>query len=166
MHSQTRIAILGAGVIGRRHVAWLRDQPRCIVDGIADPADAARAYCASEDVPWFADYRDLLDTKPDGVIVATPSDLHLPMGLECLGRGLPMLMEKPVADTVAAATEFANAVAASAVPVLVGHYRCHSPIVIAARDIIAAGELGRLVSVSLRLMFLKPDDYFLPAWRS
>jgi predicted dehydrogenase len=57
-------------------------------------------------------------------------------------------------------------VAESDVPVLVGHYRRHSPIIIAARDIITAGELGRLISVSLRLMFLKPDDYFLPNWRS
>lgn len=166
MHNDIRIAIVGGGVIGRRHVAWLRQQPGCSVAGLADPSDEARAFCAANDLPWLADYRRLLDTNPDGAIIATPNALHLPMGLECLARGIPTLMEKPVADSVASAVEFTRAVEGSAVPVLIGHYRRYSAVLNAARDIITSGTLGRIVSIDLRLMFLKPDDYFLPAWRS
>lgn len=166
MKNAIRIAIIGGGVIGRRHVAWLRQQADCTVAGLADPSNEARAYADSHGLAWFADYRTLLDSKPDGVIVCTPNSLHLPMGLACLARGIPTLMEKPVADTAAAATELTRAVQSSSTPVLIGHYRRHSTTVIAARDIIASGELGRLVSIDIRLMFLKPDDYFLPAWRT
>ena len=166
MTSAVRIAVVGGGVIGRRHVAWLRDQPDCVVTGIADPSEDARVFCADQNLPWFADYRVLLDTKTDGAIICTPNSMHLPMGLECLARGLPMLMEKPVADTAAAAIAFTRAAQASTTPVLIGHYRRHSTTAIAARDMIAAGELGRLVSIDLRLMFLKPHDYFRAEWRS
>lgn len=166
MTDSTRIAIIGAGVIGRRHVGWLRRQPGCEVIGVADPSPAARDFCAAEGLDWFAEYRPLLDRRPDGVIIATPNGMHLPMGLECLARGLPTLMEKPVADTVASAIAFTQAALDSRVPVLVGHHRRHNPAVLEARRIIAAGELGRLVAIDIRMMFLKPDDYFAPAWRT
>lgn len=160
-----RIGIIGAGYIGKRHLAWLRQQPDCLVAGVADPTEAARAWCAEAGVDWSADYRDLLDRDLDGVIVGTPNATHLPIGLDCIARKLPMLMEKPLAETVAAATELAAAAKRAAVPVLVGHYRRHNPEVVAAKRLIETGAIGRLVAVSLRLAFFKPDGYFAPEWR-
>jgi predicted dehydrogenase len=165
MTAPLRIAVLGAGWIGRKHVDWLRQQPDCIVVGVADPSEAARAWCEGQRVDWTADYRKLLDQSLDGVIVATPNATHLPIGLDCIAKGLPMLMEKPLADTVAAATELALAARRAGVPVLVGHYRRHNPHVVAARRLIEAGAIGRLAAVSLRLAFLKPESYFAPEWR-
>jgi predicted dehydrogenase len=160
-----RIAVFGAGYIGSKHADWLRQQPDCVVAGIADPSEAARAWCEAQGFAWAADYRHLLDRPLDGVVVATPNATHLPIGLDCIARKLPMLMEKPLADTVAAAAELAVAAKRAEVPVLVGHYRRHNPHVVAARRLILSGAIGRLVAVSLRLAFLKPDDYFLPEWR-
>lgn len=160
-----RIGIVGAGYIGRKHADWFCRQPDCTVAGVADPTAAARDWCAAQGLDWTADYRDLLGKDLDGVIVATPNASHLPIGLDCIAKRLPMLMEKPLADTVAAATELAVAARRAGVPVLVGHYRRHSPEVVAAKRMIEEGAIGRLVAVSLRLVFLKPDDYFLPEWR-
>ncbi|MDQ0467691.1 Gfo/Idh/MocA family protein [Labrys wisconsinensis] len=164
MTAPLRVAVIGAGYIGRRHADWLAAHPGCVVAGIADPADAAREHCAARGIPWFADFRDLIG-RADAAVVAAPNALHLAVGLACLEHGLPVLVEKPLADTAAAATAFAAAARRSGVPVLVGFYRRHGAVLQEARRRIAAGDLGRIVTASLRLVFLKPDVYFEPAWR-
>ncbi|AMJ61550.1 Gfo/Idh/MocA family protein [Bosea sp. PAMC 26642] len=165
MTASTRIAIIGAGVIGKRHAAWLRRSPGCRIVAVADPSDDARRFCESEGLPWFANTADVWHERPDGVIVATPNVLHLQVGLECIANKKPMLMEKPVADTVEAATKLTAAAADANVPILIGHYRRHSPTIREARRIVQSGEIGKLVCLDMRLTFCKPDDYFKPEWR-
>jgi predicted dehydrogenase len=104
-------------------------------------------------------------TRPDGAIVALPNQLHLPAGLACIRRGIPCLMEKPVADTLAAARSLAEASEAAGVPILVGHHRRHSPDIAEARRLVQAGALGELVAVSGLCLFNKNADYFDAAWR-
>lgn len=99
-----RIAIIGAGLIGRTHINVIRQEWRCEVAAIADPLPAAAAYTSEQGIPYFADYAEMLDqVKPDGAIVATPNALHVPAAIACAERGVPMLVEKPVAETIEAA---------------------------------------------------------------
>ena len=82
----------------------------------------------------YADYRQMLErVKPDGVIIATPNALHVPAGLACVQRGIPILVEKPIADTVAASNELVTAAERARVPLLVGHHRRHNPLLEKAR---------------------------------
>lgn len=60
--------------------------------------------------------------QPQGVINATPNILHLPCALACIERGIPVLVEKPVADSPQRARELVDAAARHQVPVLVGHH--------------------------------------------
>ena len=49
----------------------------------------------------FADYRQLLDeARPEAVIIASPNQLHAETGIECARRGIHILIEKPVTDTL------------------------------------------------------------------
>jgi predicted dehydrogenase len=74
--------------------------------------------------------------------------------------GIPMLMEKPVCDTVEEALQFAEAAENANVPVLVGHHRRHSPLIGRAKRLIDSGSLGRITAVNALCWFLKPTDYF------
>ncbi|EDP64203.1 putative oxidoreductase [alpha proteobacterium BAL199] len=103
--------------------------------------------------------------RPDGVIVAAPNQLHLAVGLACVERGIPALVEKPLADTLDAGAELVLAAEAKGVPLLVGHHRRYNPMVEATREILARGELGRLVAVNAMWSARKPDAYFDAAWR-
>jgi len=86
--------------------------------------------------------------------------------LACIARGIAVLVEKPVADTLAEALRLADAVERSGVPVLVGHHRRHSAAMAAAREAIDSGVLGRLVAVQGSALFHKPASYFDEApWR-
>ncbi len=77
-----RIAVVGAGLIGRRHAAHVQACPEAKLHAIVDPTDAAREVAAAAGVPWFAEIGAMLAAgKPDAVIVATPNSLHVEHGL-------------------------------------------------------------------------------------
>jgi predicted dehydrogenase len=166
MNRKLRFAIAGAGLIGRAHWMRMLASSSCELIGFADPFPSATALAAEAGVPLYPDLEALLaSARPDGVILATPNALHVPGALACVQAGVPALVEKPVADSLAEAERLAAAVEASNVPVLVGHHRRHSAVLEAARETIASGRLGKLVAVTASATFHKPDEYFEATWR-
>lgn len=166
MNTRLPIALIGAGGIGRTHAQRLLRHPDAALAGIADPKPAGRAYAESIGAPWFADPRELLDqTKPGAVLVATPNATHTAIGLDCIARGIPVLMEKPIADTLAEAERLCAAAEKAGVPLLVGHQRRHSVRVRTAKTWMTEGRIGRPVAANVMATWLKPDDYFDLAWR-
>ncbi|MEU3269353.1 Gfo/Idh/MocA family oxidoreductase [Saccharomonospora sp. NPDC006951] len=162
--SRVRVAVVGAGLIGRRHIELVRAHPRCELVSVVDPDAEARAR---GNVPGYAELPDMLAAaRPDGVIVASPNRLHAEHVLCCVEAGIPVLVEKPLADSVTAGAAMIAAAEAEGVPLLVGHHRRHSPILAAAQETVRRGRLGRLVAVQGSALFCKPDDYFTDAsWR-
>lgn len=166
MSAPMRIGVAGAGLIGRRHIELIQASGDCVLAGIADPSPAAKDYAQALNVPCYPDHRALLaQQKPDGVVIASPNTLHLPMALDCAEAGVPALIEKPVTETVAAARRLCAAVKRTGVPMLVGHHRRHNPIIKSARETVASGKLGQLTAVVGLWLLKKPDDYFEVAWR-
>ena len=160
----TKIVVVGAGLIGRKHIEVVRQE--AILDGIIDPSDAAKIYAADLEVPWFPSIENYLDvSRADGAIIATPNQLHLQNATAFIEAGVPILVEKPLADNAGNAAEIVELETLRNVPVLVGHHRRHSPLVKAAKAAIASGRLGRIVSVHAQFWLLKPDDYFDLNWR-
>ena len=161
-----RLAVIGAGLIGREHCELIANHAAAELVGLADISEAAAQYANDIDAAYFADYGVMLDdVEADAVIVALPNNLHLETGLACLAKGLPCLIEKPIADTVAAARELAEAGDRLGVPILIGHHRRHSPDIREARRLIAEGALGDLVAVNGMWLADKPGDYFDMPWR-
>ncbi|MER1968987.1 Gfo/Idh/MocA family oxidoreductase [Castellaniella sp. GW247-6E4] len=167
MIQKLKIAILGAGLIGRQHILRIQASASCVLSAVVDPMPAARVLAAEIGVPYFENLAQLFAAgRPDGVVIGTPNALHVEQALECLAAGVPALIEKPVAHTLAEGERLVRAVGAADVPFLVGHHRAHSPIMALARDAVRSGRLGRLVAVTGSAMFCKPDDYFVEApWR-
>lgn len=89
----------------------------------------------------------------------------MPIALDAVAAGIPALVEKPIGPTVAEADRLADAAERAGVPLLVGHHRRHNPIVVAARDAVRSGRLGRLTTVTALWTPRKPDDYYDVAWR-
>lgn len=160
-----RIGLIGAGAIGRTHIETIAAAAGVELAGIADPFDAAAELATRAGTRHHRSPQDLFDIeRPDAVIIATPNELHVPQALEALSRGIPVLVEKPVATTFAEAQELVAASAETGVPVLVGHHRRHHPATARAKEIIASGELGRIAAVSATYFLSKPDDYFDTPW--
>jgi predicted dehydrogenase len=160
------VALMGAGGIGRPHAERMLRHADVSLAGIADPTPAGRAYAESIGVPWFAEPAELLDeTKPGAALVATPNATHAAIGLACIERGIAVLMEKPITDTLEAAERLCAGAERAKVPLLVGHQRRHSIRVRTAKAWIDAGRIGRPVAAHAMATWLKPDDYFSVTWR-
>lgn len=165
--NKTRIAVAGAGYIGQAHMAVAQASPACTLSAIVDPSPAAAAVAAQAGVPLYASIDELLARdRPDGLVLATPNQLHVPQALQCIDAKLPILLEKPIATSVAEGEQLLERVEETGARVLVGHHRAHSPIMAKARQVVESGQLGRLVSVMGSATFLKPEHYFADApWR-
>jgi predicted dehydrogenase len=165
--NKTRIAVAGAGYIGLAHMGVAAASPTCVLCAVVDPSPAAVEAARTAGVPLYTSLEELMARdRPDGVILATPNPLHVPQALQCIEAGVPILVEKPIAPTVAEAERLVQSVEARRARVLIGHHRAHSPIMAMARQTIESGQLGKLVAVMGSATFLKPDHYFADApWR-
>lgn len=161
-----RLAIVGLGMFGQRHAATIRANADCTLVAVADPTDAAAKAASALAIPIWADSAQMLDAaKPDGVIVATPNAMHVPAAMAAVERRIPVLVEKPIAETVASARALCDAARRASVPILVGHHRRYNPVIEKAREIVRGGGIGRLVAVNAMFLIRKPDDYFDIGWR-
>lgn len=143
------VAVLGLGSAGRRHAELLRELGHAVVG--FDPAVAESAASVEEAIGGA-----------DAVVIASPSSLHAEHARAALAAGRPVLVEKPLAADAEAAAVLARE-AGEAIAGVAMNWRFH-PAVLAARDLLAAGTLGRIhqarVSFGFDLRRWRPDsDY-------
>jgi predicted dehydrogenase len=167
MDKASSIALIGAGSIGRRHAEVIMAcSDVALLDAIVDPARTTQGIAAEYGVPWFPDIAAMLTAgTPDGVIIASPNQLHATQALECIAKNIPVLVEKPIASDVAAARRMVDASEEKGVPLLVGHHRRHNPLIEKAKMMIESGAIGKIVAVHAMFWVYKPDDYFEVEWR-
>jgi predicted dehydrogenase len=96
----------------------------------------------------------------DAVLVATPNHLHESIGIAAARAGKHVVMEKPIACTLAGADELVAACRRADVALSVGYSFRYAPDIRAARRIVERGLLGRILSVQLTCYFDKSPAYF------
>ncbi|WP_332689070.1 Gfo/Idh/MocA family protein [Bosea sp. (in: a-proteobacteria)] len=161
-----RLAVVGAGLIGNRHAQHIAAEPSVELAAIVDPSQTAASLASTLGTNWFPSFAEMLaSVRPDGVVIATPNSLHLANGLEAAAAGVPAIVEKPLADSVAAAQELVAAFEKAGLPLLAGHHRRYNPMIRKAKEIVDGGRLGRLLTLHGSFWLMKPDDYFDVAWR-
>jgi predicted dehydrogenase len=167
MQENVKLVVVGAGLVGKRHVDVIHQSRGAALMAIVEPNAQGAAYAAKHDVPHFPTLDEMFaQMAPDGVILATPTPLHVKQGLACVARGCAVLVEKPLATCVREAQQLTREAERQAVPILVGHHRRHNPLIQAAARVIQAGEIGEIRAVQATCWFYKPDDYFDAApWR-
>lgn len=158
--SQARICVVGAGLIGERHARLVAEHPACQLAAIVDPDEKKHDLSRQLGTRSFQSLDALPVADCDAVIIATPNASHLPLGLACLEHGLPCLIEKPIADSIASGQALSDAFAAAGIPLLIGHHRRYHPFVDAARNLIETGDIGDPVFASIIWAVRKPHSYF------
>ena len=166
MKDPVRLALLGAGDIGTRHLELAGEEPGCEIVAAADPNEAAAEVAGRHGARFYRDYRELLDCERlDGAIIATPNDAHAQAGIACTERRLPVLVEKPITDTLESGRALVDAAAAHGVALAVGHHRRFDPAIEAAREAMENGRIGQLAAVECTWAMRKHDAYFDVGWR-
>jgi predicted dehydrogenase len=162
----TKIAVIGAGLIGKRHAEVILDHSQCTLVGLVDPHACLDSLKTEFDAPCFRQLKDMLQTQsPDAVIIATPNDTHASIFEVCAPYINAALIEKPIADTLENARKIVALSKQHQVPVLVGHHRRHNALIKKTKAIVQAPSFGKLIGISVLWALTKPDEYFDVAWR-
>ena len=159
-----RLAVVGAGSIGSLHADRIEANPLTELAVVCDTESDTDRLARHYGTPFVSDYRDVLAREVSGVVIATPNHLHAPIGEFFLEEGVPVLVEKPIADSVVAGKRLCATARRVSVPLLVGHHRRHNPLVRKARELISH-EIGRLLGVVTTVAMRKPDSYYDLPWR-
>ncbi|MEX2387085.1 MAG: Gfo/Idh/MocA family oxidoreductase [Phycisphaeraceae bacterium] len=148
---------IGWGIIGCGDVTEVKSGPGFqqargseLVAVMRRDAERAADYARRHDVPcWYDDAQQLIDDpQVDAVYIATPVGSHLDYALRVCAAGKPCYVEKPMARSHAEAQRMVDAFAAAGLPLFVAYYRRALPRFLKARELLAAGRLGTLTSVS------------------
>jgi predicted dehydrogenase len=148
-----RVGLVGAGVIGRPHLAALLQIADVKVVGIADPVTtSATALAIPAGAVAYADHRELLG-KVDAVWICTPNFLHAEQTVEFARAGVHVFCEKPIALDLGAADRMIAAAREAKVQLMIGQVIRYYPETIAIKKLLDGGELGDPVYVYGRRLF-------------
>ena len=149
--------LLGAGQRGRYvYGAYAsRHQDRLRFVAVADPNEQRRNHFGEEHaIPpsrRFADWPEALDAEMATVcVVTTPDRYHADPAIAALERGLEVLLEKPVAHTLADCLRVLEAARRSSGSLTIGHVLRYTPFFSTLHRLVGSGRLGHLVSVEHR----------------
>lgn len=148
----TRIAVIGAGAMGRNHLRVLNDLESAKLVGVAD-ADLATAEQAARrfGTRFYSSYTDMLDREqPEGVVISVPTILHREVALEVIRRRMNVLVEKPITFTVEEGQEVIAAAREAGVVLTVGHIERYNPAILELHRRLAAQQLGRVFQMHAR----------------
>ena len=160
--SKLRAVIVGAGLIaGKKHIpAFLRHKNKVELSALCDlNQEGARKLAAEFNVPRvYADVAEMIQKeKPDLVDICTPPQTHVKLAIEAMNRGCHVLIEKPMALTVAECDQIVEASKRNGVKVCVGHSDLFYYPFMEARKLVDEGAIGNFRG--MRIMLSTPTSY-------
>ncbi|KAF1810442.1 NAD(P)-binding protein [Eremomyces bilateralis CBS 781.70] len=157
-----KIAIIGTGLIGPRHAQAVQEEDEAELTCIVDPSPAAEAVAVRLGVPLYRTIRNLINSndRPDAAIVCTPNHTHVALSEELLDHGIHVLVEKPISTDIVSGQKLISRPARQNLHLLVGHHRRFNPYVRAAKSLLEAKSLGRVIAICGIWGVFKPASYF------
>jgi predicted dehydrogenase len=146
--TKLRAGLIGLGAMGRHHARVLSELDGVelvgVVEPVGEPGRAARGAAVVRDLP------ELLALGIDYAVVACPTALHEEVGGRLADAGVCTLIEKPLADSVAAGARLVAAFEAAGLVAGVGHIERYNPALQSLRDRLETGALGDVFQVVTR----------------
>lgn len=152
MQNKLRCAVIGVGNMGKNHVRCYSDMEDCDLVGVSDVnflllEETKKQY----EIFGIDDYKYLIDQKkPDIVSVCVPTALHREVAGYCLEKGVHVLLEKPLAMNIDEGRELLELARANNRKLFVGHIERFNPAVKKVKEMIDAGELGKITAIIMR----------------
>ena len=162
-------AVVGCGDISVVHLKAIKNTAGADLVGVCD-VDRTTAAAAGHrhDVPSFTDHRQLLERlQPDVVHLCTPHDEHAPVTVDSLRAGANVLMEKPLAHTLAAGQQIADAAAERpSLKVGVCFQNRYNATSLAMRHLLDSGAMGEVRGGSASVLWRRTPEYYrVRPWR-
>ena len=145
-------AVIGLGSMGMNHVRIYSEIDGVRLTAVADISPEQRQLASeNRDLQTYEDYRRMLaEERIDLLSVCVPTRLHLEVALAAIERGVPLLVEKPIAAGLEEGREMARAAHDASVPLMIGHVERFNPAVRELKRQLQDGKLGRVFQVYAR----------------
>jgi predicted dehydrogenase len=151
-HQRLHIGVCGIGSIGFRHARLLSDRPDVdlyVCDPVSKHVDAALALRSVRDTT--DSFEAMLELPLDGIILATPDTVHVEQGVAACRKGIPVLLEKPVAENMTQGCKLLEAVRDTGTAVLIGYVLRYAECMNLTKRFLAEGRIGTPVSFQILL---------------
>jgi predicted dehydrogenase len=137
-----RIGVVGVGTMGANHARVLAGLSGVHLVGVADPDRGQRDLVMRVlGCPAVNDLTALFELGIEAVTVAAPTHLHRELALACIGRGIHVLVEKPIASSVEEGQDIIAAARRADVTLMVGHVERFNPAVQAIKEAIRGEDI-------------------------
>jgi UDP-N-acetyl-2-amino-2-deoxyglucuronate dehydrogenase len=169
MPQELRFGLIGVGAVAPRHVTAIQETPDASLVAVCSRNQAKVQRCAQESggVDWTTDYREILKRSDiNAVAVTLPHDLHESVCIEAAAAGKHILMEKPLAITVAECDRMIAACERAGVTLATCYQGRFDALPRKLHADLQAGKLGRLLLASLHVNWYRDMAYYGSApWR-
>jgi predicted dehydrogenase len=156
-----RIGLVGYGKGGRFfHAPLISGAAGCELAGVVTRSAERRGELERDypGTPAFDDLAQLAAAGVDAVVISTPADTHLPLSLQALSLGLPVVCDKPFALQSAAARPVVEAAERAGLPLTVYQNRRFDADLLTVQAVIGSGELGQVNRFDSRIEQYAPPD--------
>ncbi len=147
-----KVAVIGAGSMGKNHVRVYNELPETELVSVSDFNPVVlKEVCSQYRVNGYLDYHEMLEKeKPDAVSVVVPTRNHTEVVLAALDCGAHVLVEKPIAPTLAEAHCMIERTYTVKRQLMVGHIARFNPALISLKARLEAGEAGKIYQIACR----------------
>lgn len=156
------MAVVGCGDVAEVHVAAVMDAAGVHLVAVCDrDADHLSTAVQRFGVPGYSDVEDLLEAhEVDVVHACTPHDQHLPVARAALQRGVHVLLEKPLAESVAAGAELVSLADGSPATLGVCFQNRYNPTSVALKAALISGDYGAVLGARAQVMWTRTAEYY------
>lgn len=160
-----KFSIIGCGRIAQRHAEHIASHG--ILDSVCDiEEDKARTLGEMYSAAIYTDYEELLSkSKADVVCICTPNGLHFEHTMGALNAGFHVLCEKPMALNVDECGKMINLSLKSEKRLFIVKQNRFNPPVMAIKEAIDQGKLGKILSVQLNCFWNRDENYYENSWK-
>lgn len=143
-----RTGLIGLGMMGRHHARVMREIEGTELVGLADAI--GDTHGVADGLPVYSSVDELIDCGVDAIVCAVPTGLHEEVGLAVAEAGIHIMVEKPIAASLAAGRRLVEAFSSRGLVGAVGHIERFNPALQELRRRIDDGQLGRILQISTR----------------
>ncbi|HEX54899.1 MAG TPA: Gfo/Idh/MocA family oxidoreductase [Candidatus Altiarchaeales archaeon] len=144
-----RVGVIGTGEMGQHHVRIFSDMSDAELVGISDVNEERLSTISRRyGVEAFLDHKELLKHDLDAVSIAVPTTLHTKIAMDAMNKGIDVLVEKPIADTLENADLMIRRAEKEDLKLMVGHIERFNPAIIKLKEL--QKRLGKIVAISAR----------------
>ncbi len=168
MAQRVRFGIIGCGRIAYKHAEAIMGLAEAQLVAVCDIVpERAGEFGTKYGAEPYLDYREMLERAGlDVITIATPSDLHAEIGIVAARAGKHVLVEKPMAMTLASADALIEACSAAGVKLGVIHQNRFNKAIKLTRQAVEQGRFGKLTHGQATVRWTRDDNYYAQApWR-